>query len=177
MVHACVNGAGSFQTAWHFPMSRGHSGNSRGSTPSPSHPGDHPDTRALCWSRAVQALVSRGPTTASCSPGPHGGQSCLWPPEPSSSDRASPAKFGNSSGSSCVGWWSLYSVSCLVPPPFPTQSRIPSRPTVPRTPEAWRVFCSGQEVWLLPAPPGMAPGALPRQLRAPAPSRDMRGRG
>lgn len=66
-----------------------------------------------------------GPTTASCSPGSHGGQSCLWPPEPSSSDRASPAKFGKSSGSSCVGWWSLYSVSCLVPPHFQHRAESP----------------------------------------------------
>lgn len=96
VVRACVNGAGSFQIAWHLPVSRGHSWNSTGSTQSPSHPGDHPDTRALSWSRAAQALVSRGPHKGLLLPRLPWGS--VLTPEPSFSDHASPAKFANSSG-------------------------------------------------------------------------------
>ena len=122
---ACVNGAGSFQIAWHFPCRGGIPGIPRGRlkapatqettrTPEPSPGLGLP--RPWCLGYL---------TKASCSPGSHGGQSCLWPSESNSFDHASPAKFGSSSGFSCVGWWSLYSVSCLASPHFQHRAETP----------------------------------------------------
>lgn len=159
VVRACVNGAGSFQIAWHLPVSRGHSWNSTGSTQSPSHPGDHPDTRALSWSRAAQALVSRGPHQGLLFPDSHVGQSWLWPPEPSFSDYGSPAKFGNSSGFSSGLVVSVLFHS-LVSPISNTEQK-PQSPCRAQDSRSLESLLCGSGGLAPPSPPGMAFGALP----------------